>query len=273
MPELPEVQTVCQNLSRTIVKKFINNIKIGNKRLRFDYPRDFAKKIVNQEVISIKRRARYILIYLSQDLVLLIHLGMTGKLLFENHFYQGQKHDHFIINFSDKTKLIYNDQRRFGFVDLFEKSQIKIHKMLVNLGPEPFSDDFNADYLFQKLHKKEMNIKTTMMDNRIVVGVGNIYINEALFCSQINPQSRAKDLSLVKLQILVRNIKEILRQAIDYGGSSIRNYLNLKGDLGNYQSNFNIYGKEGQNCNICHSKIKRLVQNGRSTFFCPKCQN
>jgi formamidopyrimidine-DNA glycosylase len=144
--------------------------------------------------------------------------------------------------------------------------------MLVNLGPEPLTKNFNANYLFDKLRKKTMNIKTTMMDNKIVVGVGNIYINEALFNSRINPEIKANEISLENLEILVSNIKKILANAIDQGGSSIKNYVNSKGDLGNYQSNFNIYGKEGENCVICDSKIKRLVQNGRSTFFCPQCQ-
>jgi len=272
MPELPEVQTVCQNLSTAIIKKQINNINISDKKLRFPYPDNFSTIIKNKKISFIQRRARYILVNLSENLILLFHLGMTGKLLIENHLYNPQKHDHLIINFTDNTKLIYNDQRRFGFIDLFPKYHLKSHKMLSKLGVEPLSDEFNIDYLLEKLKNKQINIKTTMMDNKIVVGVGNIYINEALFYSKINPETKAGDLSLNKAKILIKNIKNILTRAIKDGGSSIKNYVNSTGDLGNYQSNFLIYGKKDENCQICDSKIKKMIQNGRSTFFCSKCQ-
>jgi formamidopyrimidine-DNA glycosylase len=273
MPELPEVETICRGLKENIINKEISDVKISDKKLRFNYPENFIQNLNKSKIINISRRARYILIHLKNDQILLIHLGMTGKLNFFQNFNEKiTKHDHIIIKFSDNSFLIYNDVRRFGFTDLFQSIEEKNHKMLNNLAIEPFSDKFNAKYLQKKLKNKSMNIKNIMMDNKIVVGVGNIYINESLFLSNISPKRAANKVKLKELEKLVKNIKEILQKAIDKGGSTLRDYQKLNGDIGNFQFNFTVYGREDENCVICQTKIQRIKQNGRSTFFCPNCQ-
>ncbi|MDA7705095.1 bifunctional DNA-formamidopyrimidine glycosylase/DNA-(apurinic or apyrimidinic site) lyase [Rickettsiales bacterium] len=273
MPELPEVETVCRGLQDNIINKKIINTQISDKNLRFPYPKNFTTDLNNSKIINISRRARYILIELDNGRVLLIHLGMTGKLNFYNNYDNNhQKHDHIIIKFSDNSSLKYNDARRFGFADLFFLDQQKDHKMLKHLAIEPLSDDFNAKYLQEKLKNKSMNIKNIMMDNKIVVGVGNIYINESLFLSKISPLRSANKVKLVELKTLIINIKNILQRAIDKGGSTLRDYKKLNGDIGNFQFDFKIYAREGKECVECGNIIKRIKQNGRSSFFCDKCQ-
>jgi formamidopyrimidine-DNA glycosylase len=201
-------------------------------------------------------------------------LGMSGKLLYLEKLPKDlAKHDHFITQFSDNSCLIYNDPRRFGLVDLVDENKINQHQMIKNLGPEPLTDNFNSKYLQEKLKGKKINIKTAMMDNAIVVGVGNIYINESLFESKISPLKAAGSLNLKQLEILVKNIKNILARAIKLGGSTLRDYVQLNGDMGGFQFDFKVYGREGKSCLICSSKIKRIKQNGRSTFHCGTCQN
>jgi formamidopyrimidine-DNA glycosylase len=273
MPELPEVETICRGLKENIINKEISDVKISDKKLRFNYPENFIQNLNNSKIINISRRARYILIYLENNQILLIHLGMTGKLNFFQEFNDKiTKHDHIIIKFSNNSFLIYNDIRRFGFVDLFQLKEKESHKMLKNLAIEPLSEKFNTKYLQERLKNKSMNIKNIMMDNKIVVGVGNIYINESLFLSNISPKRAANKVTLSELEKLVKNIKEILQKAINKGGSTLRDYKKLNGDIGNFQFNFTVYGREDKKCIICQTKIKRIKQNGRSTFFCPNCQ-
>ncbi|MFT5795360.1 MAG: formamidopyrimidine-DNA glycosylase [Ulvibacter sp.] len=273
MPELPEVETVCRGLRENVVNKKIVDVFTSNKNLRFSYPENFAINLKDNIVANIFRRARYILIYLDSGKVLLIHLGMTGKL----NFYQNQsnkiaKHDHIIIKFSDNSFLIYNDVRRFGFADLFPSEEYNSHRMLKTLGLEPLSTEFNTEYLLKQLVNKKSNIKSVMMNNQIVVGVGNIYINESLFLSKISPERIANKVKKIEITRLIKNIKTTLQSAIDKGGSTLRDYQQLNGDVGNFQLTFKVYGKEGNDCLNCQAKIQRIKQNGRSSFFCPSCQ-
>lgn len=275
MPELPEVETVCRGLKKNIIGRKIKIVNISNKNLRFPYPSDFIKNLRDRIVTKITRRARYILIYLNDEQVLLIHLGMTGKLNFHinNDKPIAQNHDHIVIKFFDNSYLIYNDVRRFGFVDLFHSKEESKHKILKHLAIEPLSDDFNVKYLQEKLRNKSINIKNIMMDNKIVVGVGNIYINESLFLSSILPTRPANKVKTKELENLIYNIKNILQRAIDKGGSTLRDYQQLNGDVGNFQFDFKVYGKEGDKCSNCiKGKIIRIKQSGRSSFFCPNCQ-
>lgn len=288
MPELPEVETICRGLEQNIISKKILSIQTSDKNLRLPFPKNFAD-LESQKIISVVRRARYILIEVSSlylgesslrqqtmgvhNKILLIHLGMSGKVLTKEKLpTKLEKHDHFVIKFSDGSCLIYNDPRRFGLVDLVEKTKITEHKMIKNLGPEPLSDEFNEKYLAEKLKGKKLNIKTTMMDNAIVVGVGNIYINESLFESKISPTRDAGSLNLKELEILVANIKKILQKAIKLGGSTLRDYVKSNGDVGGFQFDFKVYGREGQDCLISAGKIKKIKQNGRSSFYCSNCQ-
>lgn len=275
MPELPEVETIKRGLKKIEGKK-ITQIFRSNKKLRFDSKLDLSL-MENKKINKIERRARYLIIEIDKNYALIIHLGMSGRLVLLANSrgldnYKIQKHDHFICELENSDLLIFNDPRRFGMVDLVSKKDLFEHKMLKKLGPEPFSDEFNEKYLGEKLKNKSSNIKTTMMDNEIVVGVGNIYINESLFASQISPLRSANSLSKNEVAKLTKIIKETLEIAINSGGSSINDYVDSDGNLGNFQNNFKIYGLAKTNCVICSSEIKKIVQNGRSTFYCKKCQ-
>jgi len=273
MPELPEVETICASLEENIIGKKIADIFTSDKNLRLPFPENFQNQLKNQQILSVKRRARYILVNISKDLTMLIHLGMSGKLIYHDKLPKNSaKHDHCRINFNDKTCLIYNDPRRFGLIDLVEQQKINHHQMMKNLGPEPLSDEFNAKYLESALKNKKINIKTAMMDNKIVVGVGNIYINESLFESNISPLKPAQNLKLNELEILVKNIKKILKKAIKQGGSTLRDYVKLNGDIGGFQFDFKVYGRDNEKCSNCEDVIIRIKQNGRSSFYCPYCQ-
>lgn len=271
MPELPEVETIRIGLNNIVNKKILQVFR-SDKKLRIASNLDITG-LAGKKIKDISRRARYLIINFSDSDSLIIHLGMSGRLLLNNDKkYEKQKHDHLICEFDDKSRLIFNDPRRFGFIDLVDQKNLQTHKMLVKLGPEPFDEKFDAKYLAEKLKKKSTNIKTTMMDNEIVVGVGNIYINESLFASKIAPMRAANSLNNKEIELLTKNIKKILQTAINEGGSSINDYVDSDGNLGNFQNNFKIYGKNDKNCLHCSTKIERIVQNGRSSFYCKTCQ-
>ncbi|MES2677598.1 MAG: bifunctional DNA-formamidopyrimidine glycosylase/DNA-(apurinic or apyrimidinic site) lyase [Pseudomonadota bacterium] len=273
MPELPEVETICRGIEQNIIGKKIAAIQTSDKNLRLPFPKNFSE-LKDQKIISVARRARYILIKITTQKILLVHLGMSGKLLYlEKLPKKLEKHDHFVMQFSDDSCLIYNDPRRFGLVDLVDEKKINLHSMIKNLGFEPLTKDFNGKYLQAKLKGKKINIKTVMMDNAIVVGVGNIYINESLFESKISPLREAGNLSLKELETLINNIKKILQKAIKLGGSTLRDYVKSNGDVGGFQFDFKVYGRDNCSCLVCSGKIKKIKQNGRSSFYCPSCQH
>jgi formamidopyrimidine-DNA glycosylase len=271
MPELPEVETISRGLQNLCGKK-IKNVFRSPKRLRIDSTIDLFK-LKNSKIKKIHRRARYILIDFDNNHSLIIHLGMSGRLtISKSDGYVIKKHDHFICEFNNGNSLIFNDPRRFGFVDLIQSKNIKTHKMLAKLGLEPLSEEFDAKYLMQKLCGKKMNIKTTMMDNEIVVGVGNIYISESLFVSAISPLRIALSLKIGEVNKLVLAIKKTLENAIEHGGSSISDYVNSEGNRGNFQNNFKVYGQAGKKCLHCKTIITKIVLNGRSSLYCKNCQ-
>lgn len=269
MPELPEVETIRRGLENLCDKK-VNRIFRSDKKMRIESNLDL-QGLKGAKILEVSRRARYLIINFDNKKSLIIHLGMSGKITYGKDF-KRLKHDHFACEFDDGTWLIFNDARRFGFIDLIESKNLKTHKMLAKLGPEPLSEEFNLTDLSKKLQRKKMNIKTTMMDNEIVVGVGNIYINESLFDSGISPLRNACDLSEKEVKKLISSIKKTIKKAIDLGGSSISDYVTSNGDLGNFQNTFRVYGRVKENCLQCSDSITRLVQNGRSSFYCPTCQ-
>jgi formamidopyrimidine-DNA glycosylase len=269
MPELPEVETIRRGLN-SLIKKRVKTIFQSNKNLRIKSTKDLSE-IEKSKIIEIKRRARYLIVDFDNFYSLIIHLGMSGRLTISKEFYN-LKHDHFACEFEDNSWLIFNDPRRFGFIDLIESKNIKNHKMLSKLGFEPLAEEFDFEYLKEKLSRKKMNIKTTMMDNEIVVGVGNIYINESLFSAGILPSKNANDLNDKEIKSLISAVKKTIKNAIELGGSSINDYVNSEGNLGNFQNSFKVYGRNNQNCLICNSLIMKIVQNGRSSFYCSKCQ-
>lgn len=269
MPELPEVETVRRGLENLCGKK-IAKVFRSDKKMRIESSLDL-QALKGARISEINRRARYLIIHFDNKKSLIIHLGMSGKVTVSGEF-KKLKHDHFALEFDDGKWLILNDARRFGFVDLIETKNLTTHKMLEKLGPEPLSEEFDFAYLKAQLIDKKMNIKTTMMDNEIVVGVGNIYINESLFDSAISPLRTSSSLKENEIKKLISSIKKIIKKAIDLGGSSISDYVTASGDLGNFQNNFKVYGREKLNCLLCKNLIRKIKQNGRSSFYCPQCQ-
>lgn len=282
MPELPEVETVKRGLEEFIINESIKEVYLSKFNLRFPWPKDFVSKIVGKKIISIKRRAKYIIIGLSDNYSIIAHLGMSGsyKVLKKGEMqdYIILKHDHLIIDL-DNFKIVYNDPRRFGYIDLTNQDP-ETHKFLSSLGPEPLSNYFNADNLAETLLNKNKPIKNTLLDQNIVSGLGNIYVCEALFRSKINPKKNCSKLVTSKgkprknLILLVKKINEVIKEAIEAGGSSLRDFSNTSGKMGYFQSSFNVYNRENEKCLLdsCDGVVKRIIQSGRSTFFCSKCQ-
>ncbi len=272
MPELPEVETVKNGLLKQILGKKIQSFYRGDKKLRFPYSENFSEQILNAKINDVRRKAKFIIIDLSNKNSIIIHLGMSGKILFRNANYKPIKHDHFIAYFSDKTSLVFNDPRRFGLVTACKTLEINNHKLFANTGIEPLSDELTIKFLEEKLKTKTQNIKQTLMDASIIAGIGNIYASEILFLSNINPLLPAKNLVKSKYKNLIKNIKSVLISAIESGGSTLRDYVRSDGGLGYFQHHHKVYDRENQPCFVCGTSIKRIIQQGRSTYFCPNCQ-
>lgn len=268
MPELPEVETVCKGLEKKILTDTLLQVEMRRKNLRFALPVALTK-IKNQRVTSITRRAKYILIQLSEGQTLIIHLGMSGRLLFNPD--DTDQHDHVIFHFRDAGRVVFNDARRFGVIDLCTKPAE--HKLLKHLGPEPLDSKFTGQILYQTLRKKKIAVKLAIMDQKVVVGVGNIYASESLWRAKISPLRPAEDVSLSEATALVKHIKDTLRDAIKAGGSSLKDYVQTNGELGYFQNQFSVYDMAGELCKSCQkSPITKIIQGGRSTFYCSQCQ-
>ena len=282
MPELPEVETIMRGILPFLEGATIKKIKLNRADLRWPFPENFASRIKEAKVLNLKRRSKYILVELSTGETLLIHLGMSGKILVSNskignYFYesaQASNHDHVIFALDDGTVITYNDPRRFGAMDLTKTDDLNNHKFLQKLGPEPLGNNFNSDYLKIKLSKKESPIKSVLLDQSIVAGLGNIYVCEALFMSGISPKKKASKISKNKCDELVLNIRTILISAIEAGGSSLKDFTDIQGNPGYFQFDFYVYGRDNEWCKTrdCDHKIKRISQSGRSSFYCPRCQ-
>lgn len=274
MPELPEVETIKRGLKKSLKGKVIEKVTLRRKNLRIPFPPDFTAKLIGKKIVSIKRRAKYLLIETDkEDCLIIIHLGMSGRLLLKDSYPdKPEKHDHVIIKFTDGNTLIYNDTRRFGLMTLAEKKNIKSHPLFSELGIEPLPEKFNGKILHELIKKKNVPIKNALMDSHLIVGVGNIYACESLFRSHISPLRKAKSITSKQSDLLTKNIKQVLKEAIASGGSSLRDYVHASGEMGYFQHKFSVYGREGKNCPACQGKIKRIKQQGRSTFYCPACQ-
>ncbi len=270
MPELPEVETTVRGLS-VILRQKIINVTIHTKKLRFNIPLNIKKKLTNTKISNIRRIAKYIIIDLDNDYSLIIHLGMSGRLKISNIKQQRDKHDHFFIYFNNCKKLIFNDQRKFGFIDIINTEKLPKQKYIMNLGIDALSKDLSPDFLYNKIYKSEVPIKQILLNQKIISGIGNIYASEILFDAKISPLLFGKDLNISLIMQLITSIRKILKKAIKYGGSSIRDYKSTDGTLGNFQSNFKVYNKAGKT--IKKDKVLKIVQYGRSTFYCPKLQN
>jgi len=287
MPELPEVEVTRRTLLKFIENKVIKNIKINNPNLRFKIPANFKKNVNGQKIIKVLRRSKYILIYLKNDYVMIAHLGMSGKFLIKNNYSKdflktsyysnefSSKHNHLEFFFSNNLKVIYNDPRRFGFFLLDKISKLDVNKFLSKLGPEPLGKDLKKDYLILKTKATQRTIKTLLMDQRFISGIGNIYANEILFLAKIRPNKISSKLSLVDIGRLHPSISKVLKRALKLGGSSIKDFKSSVGEKGRFQNEFKVYDREDLKClrTGCSGLIARVVSQGRASFFCNECQN
>ena len=285
MPELPEVEIVKQSLKRAINHKKIRKVIVNNRNLRFKLNKNFEKTLKNKVISNISRISKYVIIEFKCGLHCVFHLGMSGTVhkinkkinKFTNlSFYQRQKlppkHNHIKFIFSN-FKIIYNDPRRFGFFKLF-KSKKDVNFYFRNIGLEPFSKKFDFKYLFNKIKNKKKNIKNILLDQNIIAGLGNIYTNEILFNSKIDPRKKGYEINKNEIKKIIKYSYLILKRAIKFGGSSIRNFKNAEGNSGSFQKEFKIYGRNGETCSRenCKGKIIMFFQTNRSTFMCENCQ-
>lgn len=269
MPELPEVETTKNGLVKLITTKTITKVEIKAPKLRYEIPTHLINTLVGEKIISINRVAKYILINIKSG-SLIIHLGMSGSLSVVNKDSEIIKHQHFIIHFDNNKCLRLKDPRRFGAVLWSAKGDT--HKLLASLGVEPLTNNFNGKYLYNICKNKKRNIKAIIMDSHIVVGVGNIYALEALFMTKIAPMTTVDKLSLTQLNSLSIAIKSVLKDAIASGGTTLKDFSDVDKKAGYFVQKLLVYGRVGKPCFNCNTKIKRIVQNNRSSFYCGSCQ-
>ena len=273
MPELPEVETVKRGLLKNIVNKTVKTIQINTNKLRYPIVEKELLKLRNKQIKDIIRRGKHLIFFFDDNLQLIVHLGMSGTIKIKNtSSYIKVKHDHIILELNNDLSLIYNDPRKFGYWLINQTENPLEHKILISHGVEPLTDDFNSNYLISKLKMTSRKIKQTIMDNSIVVGVGNIYASEALFDSNILPMRTSNNITEKEAVKLIKSIKNILQKAISEGGTTLKDYKNIEGKPGYFTQQLNVYGRANQECNNCKSEIQNLVIGQRNTLFCKKCQ-
>jgi len=290
MPELPEVETVRMGLAPAMEGARFAKVEVRDRRLRWPLPKDFEKRLTGQTVEGLGRRAKYLLADLSSGDVLLMHLGMSGSMRLRRNGQQvlgdpryfdiakDEKHDHVVFHMSNGATITFNDPRRFGSMKLVPRAKLDSEPLLRNLGPEPLGNEFDAAMLANACAGKKTSLKAALSDQRVVAGLGNIYVCEALFRARLSPKRQASTIAdrngkpNERARALVDAIKATLNDAIKTGGSSLRDHRRADGSLGDFQHNFQVYDREGEPCPHCKGKIKRIVQTGRSTFYCPACQ-
>ena len=273
MPELPEVETTRRGLALKLEGRRITRIEARRPDLRFPLPKNFARSIQGRRVEALERRAKYILVRLEGDLVWMIHLGMSGRMVIRAGWPNDiGPHDHVIFATEDGSAVTFNDARRFGMMDLVPGKKLAEHRLLAGIGPEPLGAEFTPAVLAAALAGKKTPMKAALLDQTVVAGLGNIYVCEALFRAGIHPEKLAGSVKADKLKLLVPAIKAVLGEAVEAGGSSLRDYVQSDGELGYFQTRFRVYDREGEACVTCKSAVQRIVQSGRSTFFCKRCQ-
>lgn len=282
MPELPEVETVRRGLLPAMEGSVIAHVEVNRPDLRWPFPENMAARLAGQRVIALRRRSKYILADLASGETLLIHLGMSGRMtvsgdplgVFQHDHPAAQKHDHVVFDMDNGARVTFNDPRRFGAMDLMETATADAHPLLVKLGPEPLGNSFDETYLADALAGRKTPVKSALLDQRIVAGLGNIYVCETLYRARISPNRRAGNLSRQRAGGLVTIIRDVLLDAIEAGGSSLRDFRQADGELGYFQHRFDVYDREGQPCRSagCNGTIRRIVQSGRSSFYCASCQ-
>jgi formamidopyrimidine-DNA glycosylase len=279
MPELPEVETVRRGLEPVLVGQTLCDVVCRRADLRTPFPDDFANRLEGQKVVEVGRRAKYLLIYFEGDLALLSHLGMSGCFkVFQAEVPPYGPHDHVAFKTRSGVSVRYCDPRRFGRMDLVEAKELSAHPLLCGLGPEPLSNAFDGRTLTQRLAGKARPLKTALLDQSVVAGLGNIYVAESLFRAKLSPRRKASSIKGLRAERLARAIRDVLVEAIAAGGTSLRDHRQVDGDLGYFQHQFAVYGRAGEPCLGCQEKgrtrgvIRRMVQSGRTTYYCPICQ-
>jgi formamidopyrimidine-DNA glycosylase len=286
MPELPEVETVRRGLAPAMEGARIAKVEVRHRGLRWPISKDFEKRITGTAVEGLGRRAKYLLADLSSGDVLVMHLGMSGSFRVDDgkiakYHHEKSKsaaHDHVVFHMSNGATVTFNDPRRFGSMKLVRRTKMNAEPLLRGIGPEPLGNEFDAAMLARACAGKNTSLKAALLDQRVVAGLGNIYVCEALFRARLSPKRLASTIAdrngkpNARALVLVEAIKAVLHDAIKAGGSSLRDHRRVDGSLGDFQHNFQVYDREGALCPGCKGKVKRLVQNGRSTFYCPACQ-
>lgn len=282
MPELPEVETVRRGLLPVMEGQLITSAAINRPDLRWPFPVAMADRLTGKRVIALRRRSKYILADLESGETLIIHLGMSGRMLisgtmlgdFHREHPAPAKHDHVVLDMEGGARITFNDARRFGSMDLIATAVAETHPLLARLGPEPMGNAFSGPYLVERLKSRNTPIKSALLDQGVVAGLGNIYVCEVLFRARISPLRKAGQIAAARVAGLVPIIRDVLAEAIEAGGSSLRDYRQADGELGYFQHAFKVYGREGEACisPSCTSTVARIVQSGRSSFYCPICQ-
>lgn len=270
MPELPEVETTRRGIEPHVVGRLILALRLYDRRLRWPVPASLPKRIAGRTIDRLDRRGKYLLFRLGED-TLLVHLGMTGSLRALEQPTPRRTHDHVDIVLDSGVTLRYHDPRRFGAM-LWVPPPADAHPLLAALGPEPFDPACDANYLWRATRNRTTAIKVALMDHRLVVGVGNIYANESLFRAGIRPTTPANRVSRIRLARLVDETRATLADAIAKGGSTLRDYVDSRGEPGNFQRDYFVYGRDGEPCRVCGSRIRRVRLGGRATSYCPRCQ-
>ena len=275
MPELPEVETVRRGLAPAMEGYVLLQAKMHRPNLRFPFPNDFGQRLIGKTVKSLGRRAKFLLITLDDGAVLITHLGMSGGFrIYESDPPPLDKHDHVVFNMSNGFEIRYNDPRRFGFMDLTTEAEITLHPMLSKIGPEPVHPGLSGPEMAARLKGKATPIKAALLDQSVIAGIGNIYASEVLFMAGISPKRKANNVQGKRAEKLTAAIHEVLIQAIEAGGSSLRDHRQTSGELGYFQHSFKVYGRAGKPCPVCGPSVQvsQITQSGRSTFFCSCCQ-
>ncbi len=276
MPELPEVETVRRGLALRIAGRRVERLALNRADLRTPLPSRLKERIEGRRIERLDRRAKYILLHIEGGGVLIAHLGMSGRLVLSEPGAEEplDPHDHIVFTFDDGTVLRFNDARRFGLLDYTTEDELEKHPLLIHLGPEPLGNGFSGPVLGAALAGKGMPIKAALLDQTVVAGLGNIYVSESLFWAGISPRRIARTVTGTRAERLAQAIREVLDRAITAGGSSLRDYVQASGELGYFQHQWAVYGKEGEPCPDCDcgKGIRRIVQSGRSTFYCAKRQ-
>ena len=287
VPELPEVETVRRGLAPAMEGASFAKVEVRDRRLRWPIVRNFAKRLQGKRVDGLGRRAKYLLADLSSGDVLIMHLGMSGSFrvgkdakpgVYYHEKSKSAAHDHVVFHMSNGQVVTFNDPRRFGSMKLVARAKLDKEKLLSALGPEPLGNEFDAAMLATACAEKKTSLKAALGDQRVVAGLGNIYVCEVLYRARLSPKRQASTIAErngkpnARAGALVEAVRAVLKDAIKAGGSSLRDHRQADGSLGNFQHHFSVYDREGEPCPNCKGKIKRIVQSGRSTFYCPSCQ-